>query len=370
VPAGLASHAGITSTPTIVVAKPAAAAGKATQLWHTAALKPLLAGIAAIAVAATAVAILAPRDPAPAAQALVVPTATPEAVTGTVPATSSSTASTTSTTGSTTGSTIGATTPATSRPSKAPPVVPAGKSVKKGISTWYFAGVTQALDDVRAGWYYTWDASPGKVAAPAGVQFVPMIWGAKSVDQATLNRARSQGSTLLSFNEPDMAGQANMTVEQALDLWPQLQATGMRLGSPAVAFDGDKAGGWLDRFMSGAAARGLRVDFVTLHWYGGDFSSAAAGQLQRYIDAVHARYGKPVWLTEYSLIDFSGPTPRYPDAAQLAAFAHDSSAMLDRSSAVERYAWFALPVENKPGTGLYVDGTTPNAAGIAYRDAG
>jgi RNA polymerase sigma factor (sigma-70 family) len=370
VPAGLASHAGITSTPTIVVAKPAAAAGKATQLWHTAALKPLVAGIAAIAVAATAVAILAPRDPAPAAQALVVPTATPEAVTGTVPATSSSTASTTSTTGSTTGSTIGATTPATSRPSKAPPVVPAGKSVKKGISTWYFAGVTQALDDVRAGWYYTWDASPGKVAAPAGVQFVPMIWGAKSVDQATLNRARSQGSTLLGFNEPDMAGQANMTVEQALDLWPQLQATGMRLGSPAVAFDGDKAGGWLDRFMSGAAARGLRVDFVTLHWYGGDFSSAAAGQLQRYIDAVHARYGKPVWLTEYSLIDFSGPTPRYPDATQLAAFAHDSSAMLDRSSAVERYAWFALPVENKPGTGLYVDGTTPNAAGIAYRDAG
>lgn len=122
--------------------------------------------------------------------------------------------------------------------------------------------------------------------------------------------------------------------------------------------------------MSGAAARGLRVDFITLHWYGGDFSAAAVGQLKRYIDAVHARYGKPIWLTEYSLIDFSTSTLRYPTADQLAAFARDSTAMLEASAAVERYAWFALPVANKPGTGLYVDATTPNAAGIAYRAAG
>ena len=40
---------------------------------------------------------------------------------------------------------------------------------------------------------------------------------------------------LLGFNEPDLAEQANMTVEKALELWPRLEATGMRLGSPAVA---------------------------------------------------------------------------------------------------------------------------------------
>ena len=106
-----------------------------------------------------------------------------------------------------------------------------------------------------------------------------------------------------------MAGQANMTVERALDLWPQLQATGMRLGAPAVAFGGDRPGGWLDRFMSGAAARGFRVDFIPLHWYGSDFSSAAAGHLRGYLQAVHDRYRKPIWITEYALIDFTGPTP-------------------------------------------------------------
>jgi hypothetical protein len=84
---------------------------------------------------------------------------------------------------------------------------------------------------------------------------------------------------------------------------------------------------------------------------------------------VHARYGKPIWLTEYSLIDFSGGTARFPTQAQLAAFAKGSSAMLEGLPYVERYAWFALPAE-KPGTGLYTPGGTPNEAGEAYRAAG
>lgn len=349
---------------TVTAAKPVGAFAK---FWHAAAVKPVAAGVAVLtAVAAAVVISVHPTEPTPVAQALVASATTSET---TMTSSSSSVAPTTTTSSPTTAATTSSAAPSSS--AKAPkPVVAAPKSPKKGVGTWYFDGVTQALGDVRAGWYYNWDATRGKITAPPGSEFVPMIWGVKSVEQANLDRARSQGSTLLGFNEPDMAAQANMSVQQALDLWPKLEATGMRLGSPAVAFNGDKPGGWLDQFMSGAAARGLRVDFVTLHWYGGDFSAAAVGQLKRYIDAVHARYGKPVWLTEYALIDFSTSTPRFPTADQLAAFARDSTAMLEASPAVQRYAWFALPVENKPGTGLYIDATTPNAAGIAYRAAG
>ena len=75
-----------------------------------------------------------------------------------------------------------------------------------------------------------------------------------------------------------MSGQANMSPGQALSLWPQLEATGMRLGSPAVADDGATPGGWLDQFMSGAAARGYRVNFITLHWYGGGLRHRPRGQ--------------------------------------------------------------------------------------------
>ena len=117
---------------------------------------------------------------------------------------------------------------------------------------------------------------------------------------------------LLGFNEPDMAGQADMSVEDALAAWPALQATGMRLGSPAVAYGGDTKGGWLDRFMTGAKQKNLRVDFITLHWYGSDFSGARGRPVPRYVDAVHARYGLPIWVTEYGLMNFTG-SPEIPD---------------------------------------------------------
>ena len=122
--------------------------------------------------------------------------------------------------------------------------------------------------------------------------------------------------------------------------------------------------------MTGAAQRDLRVDFIPIHWYGGDFSAAAVGQLKSYVEAVHARYGKPVWLTEYALIDFSGGSPRFPSQQEEAAFARGSSAMLESLPYVERYAWFALPADKPTGTGLYTPGGTPNQAGEAYRDAG
>ncbi|MEV5712962.1 glycoside hydrolase family protein [Amycolatopsis mediterranei] len=248
----------------------------------------------------------------------------------------------------------------------ATPATAAG--TKKGVSAAAVSGVTAALGDVGARWFSTWAADPHGITAPAGTEFVPMIWGRDSVTADQLQRAKAAGSTLLAFNEPDLAGQANMSVETALDLWPQLQATGMRLGAPAVAYGGDTPGGWLDRFMSGAAARGYRVDFIPLHWYGGDFSAAATAQLQSYLQAVYNRYHRPIWVTEYALTDFSGPTPRYPSAAQQADFVSRSTAMLNGLSFVERYAWFSLSTSTTP-TGLYT-GTTPNSSGIAYRAAG
>lgn len=240
-------------------------------------------------------------------------------------------------------------------------------SPRKGVSATDVTGASQALTDVGASWYYDWASGTGGIAKPAGAEFVPMIWGAGSVDPTDLARAEQQGTELLTFNEPDLAGQANMSVGQALDLWPQLEATGMRLGAPAVAYGGDTPGGWLDQFMSGAAARGYRVDFIPLHWYGGDFGPNAAGELSGYLQAVHDRYHKPIWLTEYALTDFSGSTPVYPSAQQQLDFVKSSTAMLDGLSFVERYAWFTLSTATSP-TGLY-DGTTPNASGVAYRAA-
>ena len=331
------------------------------HLWAHAATKPVVAAVAALA--ATGAVVVLPAHHPQRVESAALPiaaatttTQTPVTTTTLKPTITTTTPKPTTTTRSTTRSV-----PA------APPATPISKSSRKGVSTWYFDGVTSALSNVGASWYYDWAASRQNMAAPAGVEFVPMIWGAGSVTSATLAQAKQQGTELLGFNEPDMSGQANMTVSQALDLWPQLQATGMRLGSPAVATGGDKAGGWLDQFMSGAASRGYRVDFITLHWYGSDFSSAAVGQLKSYIQAVYARYHKPIWLTEYALINFGGGA-KYPTQAQQAAFVTGSTAMLDSLSYVERYAWFALPSKGND-TGLYTSGTAATQVGLAYRAA-
>ncbi|WP_446046313.1 glycosyl hydrolase [Streptomyces olivaceus] len=230
------------------------------------------------------------------------------------------------------------------------------------------ADQAQALKNSGASWYHNWASSSGAVAKPKGVEYVPSIWGPGSVTDAELSSAAKEGTHLLAFNEPDMSSQANMTVEQALDLWPRLEKTGLRLGAPAVATDADKAGGWLDRFMKGAKERGLRVDFIPVHWYGSDFSSAASYQLADYLQRVHDRYKKPVWLTEYALIDFTTGTPRYPSQEEQTRFIEWSTEALGVLDFVKRYAWFPLSTRTAP-TGLY-DGTTANPSGNTFRNAG
>jgi hypothetical protein len=167
-----------------------------------------------------------------------------------------------------------------------------------------------------------------------------------------------------------MAGQADMTVDQALALWPRLMAAGKVLGSPAVAYGGDTPGGWLDRFMTGARQKGYRVDFIALHWYGGDFTTPdAVAQLRSYLQAVYDRYHKPVWLTEFALTDFSHGT-RLPTDAQQAAFVTAAAKMLDGLPWLQRYAWFALPAKDDgPSTGLFRSGPVETAAGRAFEAA-
>ncbi|MDO0926708.1 sigma-70 family RNA polymerase sigma factor [Streptomyces sp. TG1A-8] len=247
---------------------------------------------------------------------------------------------------------------------------PAVASHRKGVGVWSYPGASDALARSGTGWYYTWSAAHPGVSTPAGADFVPMIWGADSVTPQNLSAAEAAGPYLLGFNEPDMSAQSNMTVNRALELWPRLESAGRTLGSPAVAYGADRPGGWLDRFMTGAGQRGYRVDFIALHWYGGDFrTQAAVDQLRTYLTAVHERYHKPIWLTEFALIDFSRGT-RYPTDEEQAAFLSSATRMLAGLSFLQRYAWFGLGTDGSgPGTTLFRAGSTPTPEGLAFRSA-
>ncbi|MEV4386151.1 sigma-70 family RNA polymerase sigma factor [Micromonospora sp. NPDC049580] len=312
----------------------------------------LAAGVVAAVLAITTVVVVLPDDPAAGPSWAVPPPAAP------------------TTAASASASPSSAPSPSARPTSKAPVAPAAVSSARKGVGVWNFAGASQALASSKAGWYYTWGTQHPGISTPRGGTFVPMIRSAENVTAAELARARAAGPYLLTFNEPDLPEQANMTVEQALDLWPQLMATGSRLGSPAVAWGGPDPQGWLDRFMTGAEARGHRVDFITLHWYGADFTTAAAvNQLRQYLQAVHQRYQKPIWLTEFALIRYDGGRQQFPSQEQQAAFLTAAAGMLGQLSYVQRYAWFGLPATDKDRSGLFSDGTTPTAIGRAFQAA-
>jgi hypothetical protein len=148
-------------------------------------------------------------------------------------------------------------------------------------------------------------------------------------------------------------------------------ATGMELGSPAVAVNAATQGDWLDQFMSGAKARGYRVDFITVHWYGGNFATGAAvSELRSYLQAIYDRYHLPIWLTEFGLANFGG-TPQFPTEGQQAAFLTAATSMLASLHYIQRYAWFALPVSADDGSlGLFSSGPVATAVGRAFEAAG
>jgi hypothetical protein len=216
----------------------------------------------------------------------------------------------------------------------------AAHAQKQGISysSIYPAQAAQAaMDNLgQKSWYYNW--SPTSWVNTHGRQFVPMVWGAKDVTTQNLTNAKTYGDTLLTFNEPDGSGQANLTPAQALNLWPTLQATGLRLGSPATASD-PSTSGWMDTFMKGAAAKGYRVDFMTLHSYPGTHNNTdpagAVKSLMTEIDNTHKKFNKPIWLTEISLTWANDETP-----AQELAFMKLLLPQLEACPYLERYCWY------------------------------
>ena len=239
---------------------------------------------------------------------------------------------------------------------------------KKGVGYWIPKNGKDGLKTSGAAWCYDWAIRPAGVL-PDGVEFVPMVWNEKSVNTDDLKTARVNGKALLGFNEPDVKNQANMTVEQALTLWPQLEATGMRLGSPATSAGAASITGWFRDFMNGARTNGYRIDFVCVHHYAGNYAPAAA-DLKRYLQGVYDLYKKPVWLTEFALSNWKTPAT----SSEQEAYIKEVVPMLESLPFVERYAWFALPPFQGDGGALAYanlcdEEGVPNACGVAYRDA-
>lgn len=219
---------------------------------------------------------------------------------------------------------------------------------------------------VKPFWHYSWgnDLNSNE---PDKVEYVPMFWGKNVTDEkvAELKQLAAEGKIdyLLGFNEPDGAEQANMTVDEAIALWPKLEEVGVPLGSPATV---GPLNDWMKEFMSKATAQGLRIDFVCVHSYGGsNFAS-----LKDKLDQTYLEYGKPIWITEFAVADWVAATPadnKY-STSQVLSFMKEALPALDNMEHVERYAWFSGEVSNPALTSsaLYDENDNLTALGMYY----
>ena len=183
------------------------------------------------------------------------------------------------------------------------------------------------LKNLGLSWYYAWS---GTAPCP-NVEFVPQIWGSwKKLDWVpTPAKAVSKGAKyLLGFNEPDGTGQANMTVDEAIALWPDFEQPGVSLGSPAVAGQEE----WLPNFMTQVAAKKLRVDFIAIHWYG--WNAGSCNDVSAFEGKIKwaEQWQRPIWVTEWSC--------RLQSAEVTEKFFKDALVMLGKHPLVQRYSWF------------------------------
>ncbi|MCM2373449.1 glycosyl hydrolase [Aporhodopirellula aestuarii] len=210
-------------------------------------------------------------------------------------------------------------------------------TTKKGI-----CGKGSNCELTRANWYYNWywQPTPGQRDA----EFVPMIKGKiDAIDRSfarieTLKKSHKI-THLLGFNEPDSAKQGNTSVERAIELWPRLMETELRLGSPAVT-DNRRGKDWFNAFMQAAKLKRLRIDFIAVHRYPNVKANGSIKGFLASLQKVYATYRKPIWITEFAGLNF-GSKDRKMTVNDNLRFMRQVLPELERLPYVERYAWFS-----------------------------
>lgn len=162
----------------------------------------------------------------------------------------------------------------------------------------------------HSSWSYSWGRQNSNAFPYMGTHHVfnPMQWGNYNFSHGGAGpldiirrdlMSNPKPASLMGFNEPDGAEQANMTVAAAILRWPRLQAMDAPLISPGPV---NAPIPWIDDFYEQANLHGYRVDYTSVHWY----KAPSAESLITNLEQIYNKYGRPIWLTEFSAVRWSG----------------------------------------------------------------
>lgn len=225
-------------------------------------------------------------------------------------------------------------------------------------------------------WITNWGDSPD--GSSDGLTFIPQLWGktaANGWDYTTnwkdnCQKALDNGApAILGFNEPNIAGQANLSPSDAASVWKDHIATpfgssGKILVSPGVTSEQSGPEGnkvfpgldWLSSFKGAGASWGA----TAVHMYANCAADAndQVTYLKAMVDEAGKRFSLPVWVTEFGCDPSSGGS-----ADQQAAFIKAAVEYLEGESNVKQYAAFkadTLAGNAAGSTYATMDSTTPS----------
>jgi hypothetical protein len=165
-------------------------------------------------------------------------------------------------------------------------------------------------------------------------------------------RLKAGSTHILSFNEPDLDTESNLTPGEAASgymTYIQPYASQAQLGTPAVTNGPAPMGlAWLSDFLTDLENLGGTYDFCPIHWYA---TTNDVTYFQEYMAQASQTCGKPIWITEF------GATGTEDEQN---TFLQTVLPWLDAQSYVERYAWFMVAEDNliSTGTSLSTIGVT------------
>lgn len=207
---------------------------------------------------------------------------------------------------------------------------------KRGWAGYWSDAVQEKFN---TSWCYNWDASDHNnwVDREYVTQHHHEGWpGIADVGNNTAS------ANILGNNEPDNKAddkEQDIDVKNVLANWPQMMATGRRLGSPAVS--GNYS--WLYEFIDSIDARGWRCDFIAVHayWY------MDKGSWENQLKNISQRCGgRPIWITEMNYganwTGWPGSDTQGTDANYAIQMQHMAPILdyLNDAPYIERYAYY------------------------------
>lgn len=263
----------------------------------------------------------------------------------------------------------------------------ADRNFKKGLAMHNARSCGALSEHETSGWWYSWGAKSGfdnsfcddPVSAEAdargsGMEFIPMFWSSvpdfdsansRMVDDE-IHSNLEQTEYILTFNEPELEGQANISPTEAAEIWADIEAIAAAYNVEIVAPCTTSGHGvaWYDEWSTACNSlygRECEYEYTCIHMYyqpytadtsetcdssDHDWACIQPGSEQgpiraeKKIEEWVANWGKPIWVTEYACAPWGSDNGCSPQ--EQIDIMNQLTPFLEESPDVFRYAWFGL----------------------------